>query len=96
MLRSPCLSSVRAYEAFDRAPEHVPQGVARVACHLGRARGPDQLNRVFSRSVQLSPLGEWRARPFFRESSNSRSSLRWFSVSLTGVATAMWQYRSPG
>ena len=51
---------------------------------------------AFLNRHQLSPLGEWRAPPFLSESSSSRSSLRWCSVSLTGVSTAMWQYRSPG
>ena len=57
---------------------------------------PGQLKKFFSRSVQLSPLGEWREPPFLSDSSSSRSSLRWCSVSLTGVSTTMWQYRSPG
>src|SRR5450830_855162 len=55
-----------------------------------------QLRKFFSRSVQLSPLGEGLPPPFFSDSSSSRSRLRWYSVSLTGVSTAMWEYMSPG
>ena len=66
---------------------------ADVACALA---GFNQLKKLLRRSVQLSPLGECLAPPFLSESSSSRSSLRWYSVSFTGVSTTMWQYRSPG
>ena len=46
--------------------------------------------------VQVSPLGECLPPPFFSDSSNSRNSLRWCSLSLTGVSITMWQYKSPG
>ena len=52
--------------------------------------------KLFSLSVQPSSLGECLAPPVLIDSSSSLSSLRWCSVSLTGVSTVMWQYRSPG
>ena len=61
-----------------------------------RGRSIPQLKKLLRRLVQLSPLGRCLLPPFFRDSSSSRSSLRWCSVSLTGVSTVMWQYRSPG
>ena len=71
---------------------HTGWGMAFVRVRLGR----DQLKKLFRRSVQLSVLGECLAPPFFSDSSSSLNSLRWCSVSLTGVSTTMWQYRSPG
>ena len=54
------------------------------------------LKKFFSLSVQLSSLGECLAPPFLSDSSNSFNSFFWCSVSLTGVSTVTWQYRSPG
>ena len=54
------------------------------------------LKMFFTRSVQLLEFGECFSPPFLKDSSSSLSSLRWCSVSLTGVSTTMWQYRSPG
>ena len=55
-----------------------------------------QVNRFFRRSAHDWLLGVCLAPPFFSDSSNSLSSLRWCSVSLTGVSTTMCTYRSPG
>lgn len=52
--------------------------------------------KLLSLSVQLSVLGECLPPPLRSDSSNSFSSLRWCSVSLTGVSMLMWQYKSPG
>ena len=69
----------------------------------GLAAGPDAnwgrrayLNRSLTRSAQLLLVGEWRSPDLRNDSSSSFSSLRWCSVSLTGVSTLTWQYRSPG
>jgi hypothetical protein len=66
----------------------------------GRARDDNDfgyaLKKPFNLSAQDSSVGECLAPPFFSDSSSSFSSLRWCSVSFTGVSTAMWQYRSPG
>ena len=54
------------------------------------------LNRSFTRSDQVLEFGEWRSPDFLNDSSSSLISLRWCSVSLMGVSTLTWQYRSPG
>ena len=54
------------------------------------------LKKFFSLSVQPSSVGVCLAPPFLTESSKSLSSLRWCSVSLTGVSIETWQYKSPG
>ncbi len=54
------------------------------------------LNRSLTRSVQLFELGECLSPPLRNDSSSSLNSLRWCSVSLIGVSSVMWQYRSPG
>lgn len=98
--------------AADRAAQHWftrCRGPAGQWCALrrrlcrGRSRSPvaplaraAYLNRSLTRSVQLLALGECFSPPFFSDSSNSLSSLRWCSVSLTGVSTETWAYRSPG
>ncbi len=75
-------------------PRH-GQGLC-LRCLGFRLRDPRHLNRFLTRSVQLMALGECRSPPLRRLSSSSLSSLRWCSVSLIGVSTATWQYRSPG
>jgi hypothetical protein len=54
------------------------------------------LNRSLTRSVQVLELGECLSPPLRSDSSSSLSSLRWCSVSLIGVSSVIWQYRSPG
>ena len=60
------------------------------------ARPGCYLNRSLTRSVQLLAFGECLSPPLRKDSSSSFSSLRWCSVSLIGVSTCTWQYRSPG
>jgi hypothetical protein len=55
---------------------------------LGRL-GAQALKKLFNLSAQPSPLGECLPPPFLSESSSSRNSLRWCSVSFTGVSTVM-------
>lgn len=49
------------------------------------------LKKFLSLSVQPSSVGVCLAPPFLTESSKSLSSLRWCSVSLTGVSMDTWQ-----
>ena len=91
-------ASVAAGESLRGIKKRSPKAAFSMvrALRRNRAMWRNQLKKLLSLSVQLLPLGEWREPPFLSESSSSRSSLRWCSVSLTGVSTTMWQYRSPG
>lgn len=55
-----------------------------------------QLKNSLALSNQPLSVGLCLSPPFLSDSSSSLSSLRWCSVSLTGVSTRTWQYRSPG
>lgn len=68
-----------------------------------RRRGPrqpplrrHQLKNSLALSNQPLSVGLCLSPPFLSDSSSSFMSLRWCSVSLTGVSTRTWQYRSPG
>ena len=63
---------------------------------LSGSRQPPQLKNDFAFSNQPLSFGLCLWPPFLNDSSSSLSSLRWCSVSLIGVSTATWQYRSPG
>lgn len=58
--------------------------------------GGAQLKNSFALSNQPLSVGLCLSPPFLSDSSSSFISLRWCSVSLTGVSTRTWQYRSPG
>ena len=94
-------------QRFDKACARLGLNRERIELDLSRFRRPAAeaaqaslfcayLNRSFTRSAQLFSLGEWRSPPLRNDSSSSFSSLRWCSVSFTGVSTAMCAYRSPG
>ena len=55
-----------------------------------------QLKNSFALSNQPLSVGLCFSPPFLSDSSSSFSTLRWCSVSFTGVSTRTWQYRSPG
>ena len=80
--------------AFRSAIAAIVGALGRGAC--GRRRKPQALNRSLTRSLQLLLVGECRSPALRNDSSSSFSSLRWCSVSLIGVSTLTWQYRSPG
>ena len=94
----------RRDRALDRSPHRREGAAPTKTCYRGglllpRGSGgqpPQALKKFLSLSVQPSSVGVCLAPPFLSESSNSLSSFLWCSVSLTGVSTAMWQYRSPG
>ena len=62
----------------------------------GAGPGGAQLKNSFALSNQPLSVGLCFSPPFLSDSSSSFMSLRWCSVSLTGVSTRTWQYRSPG
>ena len=77
-----------------------------LSLHVFGARGADkpapapaplaQLKNSFALSIQPLSVGLCFSPPFLSDSSSSFSTLRWCSVSFTGVSTRTWQYRSPG